>query len=388
VAAIKDSHPRTHRMMDLLYQEKLFQKVRSERGSVQFPIKPDSAFEKLINGVESLMEGSESTKQKKLFLCWVPNQSRSESLSLYLGAECYYTKTYFRARGRFLRYILSPPRYVVQGVESLIALMRIRPNLIFVPNPPIFASVVAFVYCLFTNARFVTDTHTAAFDRTRWRCFLWLYRYLGRRALTNILHNTPLEDKVASWGLPTFCIGDFPFYLNSNRNYHFKKGFNIVVVCIFDQDEPISEVIEATSSLPEVNFYVTGSLKDAPRQVLENKPSNVLFTDFLPFEEYIALLKGSDVVVSLTTKDFTLQNGALEALELERPVITSNWPVLRKVFNKGTIHIDNTAAGLVSAINDMRNRHNFYINDIKLLKNDVNRKWQKQFKEFSILINS
>jgi len=334
------------------------------------------------------MNGTDSQTQRLLFICWDPKHTRTDSLAHYLGAKCYYTRNYFIPRCRVLRYTLSPLRYLAQSFETLFALRRKRPDIILVPNPVIFASLIAWFYCLFNNARFVTDTHTAAFSRARWRCFLWLYRFLGRRALTNILHNKPLEERVRCWGLPTICIGEFPFHLKTSCSYDFKKGFNVVVVCIFAEDEPISEVVEAARCLADVNFYITGSIKHAPRKCLENKPTNIKFTDFLPLEEYIALLKGCDVVVSLTTQDFTLQNGALEALELERPIITSDWPVLWEVFNKGTIHINNTPASLVSAITEMRTQHDQYLTDIKCLKVDVNRKWQKQLSELSQLINS
>ena len=334
------------------------------------------------------MKSTEAEKLKRLFVCWVPNQTRSASLSLYLGAECYYPRTYFRPPGRVLRYILSPLRYLVQGIETFFALLGKRPDLILVANPPIFASLVVWFYCLFTKARFVTDTHTGAFDRPRWRCFLWLYRFLGKRALTNILHNDPLTKRVACWGLPAVCIGNFPFHLKTDRHYHFMEGFNIVVVCSFDEDEPIYKVIEAARCLPDVNFYITGSLKAAPKQIKENRPTNTILTDFLPVDEYVALLKGADVVVCLTTKDLTLQSGAQEALELERPIITSDWPVLCEAFYRGTIHIDNTSAGLISAIKEMRDRHGVYLNEIKRLRTEQHEQWQKRIADFDQLISS
>jgi hypothetical protein len=113
----------------------------------------------------------------------------------------------------------------VQGVETFLVLLKKRPDVIFVQNPPIFAALVVWFYCLFTSANFVTDTHTGAFDRWRWKRFLWLYRFLGRRATMNILHNEPLSRKVVEWDLPAISIGDFPFHLTSDRVYPFCKGF-------------------------------------------------------------------------------------------------------------------------------------------------------------------
>ena len=52
----------------------------------------------------------------------------------------------------------------------------------------------------------------------------------------------------------------------------------------------------------------------------------------------------------LTTRDNTMQRGACEALSLSRPIVTSDWPLLRSYFAQGTVHVDNTAAGIRSGI--------------------------------------
>jgi glycosyltransferase involved in cell wall biosynthesis len=45
-----------------------------------------------------------------------------------------------------------------------------------------------------------------------------------------------------------------------------------------------------------------------------------------------------------------MQRGAYEAMALEKPLITSNFGVLRETFCDGTIHVDNSAAGIAAAI--------------------------------------
>jgi hypothetical protein len=45
-----------------------------------------------------------------------------------------------------------------------------------------------------------------------------------------------------------------------------------------------------------------------------------------------------------------MQRGAYEAMALEKPLITSNWPLLRQTLNKGTIHVENTASAIAAGI--------------------------------------
>jgi glycosyltransferase involved in cell wall biosynthesis len=127
-------------------------------------------------------------------------------------------------------------------------------------------------------------------------------------------------------------------------------GTNVLAVNTFMFDEPLGEVIEAARRAPEVTFHVTGRVESHPERVPADQPPNLRFTGFLPDEDYFALMKEADAVMCLTTRDHTMQRGACEALSIGRPIITSDWPLLRDYFHKGTIHVDNTAASIVEAV--------------------------------------
>lgn len=315
-------------------------------------------------------------KKKQVFISWTVDSTRSDSLAYHLGANCYHIHYFKLSR---LRMLYAPLKYVLASFKTVSILNKERPEVILVQNPPPFAILVVWLYCLFSNAVFITDSHTGAFDRWRWKQFLWLYRFLAKRALVNIIHNKPLEQLVAEWGVPTITIGDIPFHLKTDIEYPFGEGFNVVVICSYDDDEPIEEVLKAAKRLPLINFYITGNLKVAPKDLSLKISSNVILTDFIPHKEYVALVKGCDVVVCLTKQNFTMQNGAYEAIELERPVVTSNWPVLRETLSKGTIHIDNTADSLVRALEQIRDNYSYYLNEIKILRSERRVVWEKSF---------
>ena len=70
------------------------------------------------------------------------------------------------------------------------------------------------------------------------------------------------------------------------------------------------------------------------------------YVGYLPDEEFYGLLEAAHAVMSLTTQDHTFQSGASEALWLGKPIITSDWPLLRAYFDRGTVHVDNTVQGI------------------------------------------
>lgn len=313
------------------------------------------------------------TKQKRVFITWANQDSRAKSLAYHLEAE-----NYFIYSLNINKKTLSPLKYILNTFITLRLLNKENPDVIFVINPPVFGILVVWIYCIFHDSTYVVDTHSVAFTAKLWSMFLWLYRFLSKRALINILHNKTLEQKVANWGVSTANIGDVIYQMKIGKNYPFRKGFNVVFVSLFSGDEPLEEVIEAARKTPSVNFYITGSLRLAPRSIIKEVPDNIIFTDFLPDEEYGALLKGSDIVICLTKDDNTMQNGAYEALTLGRPIITSNWPVLRNMYYKGAICVDNTSESIVSAINKIRHDYSHYIKEIKELQVEFKSTCQKK----------
>ena len=73
-------------------------------------------------------------------------------------------------------------------------------------------------------------------------------------------------------------------------------------------------------------------------------------TGFIPDAEYLGLLRGADAILVLTREDHTMQRGGYEAVALEKPLITSHWSLLREVFSRGTVHVDNSVASIVAAV--------------------------------------
>ena len=184
---------------------------------------------------------------------------------------------------------------------------------------------------------------------------------------------------VREWGGKSFIISDVPidFELHSSRIS--TKSKSIAVVASFMFDEPIEEIFESARINPSVNYYVTGNYKKAPKKTIEHTPENVYLQGFMKRSDYIYLLLSTDAVMALTTRDFTMQRGAYEALSLERPIITSDWDILKESFGAAAVYTDNTAQSIKECVRKLFNDHPKYLEAAQVQR-------KKRRREFEIVV--
>jgi glycosyltransferase involved in cell wall biosynthesis len=194
------------------------------------------------------------------------------------------------------------------------------------------------------------DAHTGIFRHRLWSWSLPLQRFLSRRAVATVVTGDHLASEVESWGARAVKVQDVALDLDPAGEAVRRDGFHVVFICTYSVDEPVGAVVEAARRLPGVVFTFTGDPSYAPRGFREGLPANVRLTGFLPDRDYLALLRGADALLVLTDEDHTMQRGGYEAMALEKPLITSRWPLLEEVFSRGTLHVDNTPAGIAAAV--------------------------------------
>ncbi|HEY0736723.1 MAG TPA: glycosyltransferase [Herpetosiphonaceae bacterium] len=314
--------------------------------------------------------------RRSLFLVWGPpsHGPRSRVLARELGIESLHYIYSTTRRGL----LAAPLKYSYQALATFALLLRERPRLVFVQSPPSFAVLAVFVYCLLSGARYVVDAHSDALQRRIWTWPGWLHRGLARRAITTIVTNEHMHDTIQSWGGNAFVLRDIPTTFKQSGVYPLGQGFNVVFVNTFARDEPLREVLAAARSLPEVQFYITGRKGRAQPEDLAAAPPNVHFTDFLPDEDYYALLASVQAVMCLTTRDHTMQRGACEALSLGTPIITSDWPLLRSYFGDGAAYVQNTSAGICEGIQALQSSYDEYQRALKAVQATQRHTWQSQ----------
>jgi glycosyltransferase involved in cell wall biosynthesis len=282
-------------------------------------------------------------------------------------------------RGRYV----APFKYLAQAFMTLFLLIRHRYRLVFIQDPPIFAALPVYIYGLFTGTRFVIDSHTDALQASWWEWTLPLHRFLERRAITTVVTNDQLREMIEGWGERGFTLQDPPAQFNIPETTVLpESALNIVMVSTADYDEPVEEVLDAARQLPTVDFYITGDFTRSPRlqQIVDGAPDNAHFTGYLR-EGYFALLAAADVVMCLSTEDNTFLSGDNEALWLGKPIITSDWPLLRAYFDQGTIHVDNSTESIVQAVVSMRDDLPAFKAGIQTLQKVRRAEWEERMNE-------
>jgi glycosyltransferase involved in cell wall biosynthesis len=324
------------------------------------------------------------TESQVIFLVWAAptfgsGRSRLLAKELQMPAPIHLYST--RWKGAWT----APLRYVFHGMQTLRLLFQKRPRVVIVQSPPSFAVLFVALYCKITNSRYVVDAHSDAFQRGIWTRPKWLYDWITRNAALTLVTDHFFRTMIEQKGGRAMVLRD-PVASAPLSPIQRQEQFSVTVVNTFAQDEPLEAVLQAAAGLPDVRFSVTGKRSRANPDLLQQASSNVVFTDFLPNESYYQLLRSSHAVMSLTTRDHTLQCGACEALSLERPIITSDWPLLREYFSSGTVHVDNTPVGIRQGIESLKQDYSRYEAEVVELRQMRRQEWQQQSAKLAELI--
>lgn len=283
---------------------------------------------------------------KVTYISWAESCSRSDHTARELGGRSH--KVYLSRYGSRPTTIMF--KYIGQWRMTLRLLRQDRPGAVFVMTPPVFAALPAFWYAWRHGARVVLDAHTAAFLHPRWRYLQWLQGALCRRAATTLVHNEHQAALVRGMGAHATVVRDIPIVYDAVEPFARPGAPAIAVVCSFNYDEPIAEILEAARLTPGVRFFMTGNPEYMAPDLKLKVPVNVTLTGFLSDEAYAGLVRGADAVMTLTTRDHTMLRAAYEAIYQGTPVIVSDWPLLRAAFDKGAVHVDNSASAIATAV--------------------------------------
>ncbi len=128
---------------------------------------------------------------------------------------------------------------------------------------------------------------------------------------------------------------------------------HILFVCSFENDEPVEAIqlsIAELSELWRIPCIVTGRFAAQKLGTELSASPFVQCPGFLPYKQYLCLLKRAAVVVVLTTDDDCLVCGGYEALAAERPLVLSDTKVLQQVFGKSAIYTSNQGTAVTCAV--------------------------------------
>jgi glycosyltransferase involved in cell wall biosynthesis len=321
---------------------------------------------------------------ERIFLTWLPFSSRSETLARNFLAQPIYFG--YLAGGKNLFRIGL--RYALMTFHTMILVLFRRPKLVLVMNQPVFLPLTIYIMAKLLRFKYVVDSHSGLFNKAEWSWALPLMKSVYRHSLFSIVTNQEHRQLVESYGakveiLGALTVGDEPVVAFNRSD---KPCF--VVIGTFAADEPLEEMMAACKQVLEAQFYVTGSLKKAPPELLSAAPANVIFTDFQPRANYIGLVQATDAAIILVKFDNVMQRGAYEAMSWGIPIITSDWQILRESFTRGTLFVDNTPQDIVRAIRELMAKKKDYKAEIIALREEKRLVWEDHIAKINTFIAS
>lgn len=271
----------------------------------------------------------------RLWVTWESHR-RSKELALEFGSK-YYPLVYDAVR---------PLRYIVLSGRTIILLVKEKPDMVFCQNPSIVLTSLLTLLKQVFRYKLIVDRHSnfkleyRDLKSLKWMVFHLLSRWTVKNADLTIVTNEELKRLCESMGGRAEVLQDklpdlSAEYLRMPPS--FMKNMEktqVMFVTMFDPDEPINEIIEAGKSLTDCVCYLTGNYRKRYSDSVAKKYSEheVLFTGFIPDEDYLSLMENVDLVVVLTKKDLILNCGAYEAISMNKALILSDTPTLRGYF--------------------------------------------------------
>ena len=280
------------------------------------------------------------------FVSWIGYHGRSQGFIDRLGLTPIYV-SYLRQRD----IISAPFKYGPSFASTLRRLHKVKPEVVFVMDPPVFSVAAVFAYCRPRRIPYLMDCHSGVFNSPKWRWALPLQRYFGRRAAGVIVTNPVHLEEVASWPAKGVIVGDPPPILESGPAKPTPASPPwIFVIGVFGKDEELPRVLEAAARLPGVGFRISGDTRRAEKAWLDDHPDNVTFTGFLSNEDFWSHVRGASAILTLTTREDTILRGGWEAMFMEQPLITSGTAALRRYFSRGTVFVDHDPAAIAAGV--------------------------------------
>lgn len=319
---------------------------------------------------------------KTVFISWMPHNWRSQVL-----AEAVCARNYFVHYFKFKRARYAPAKYILQFFKTLSILSAEKPTAIIVATPPVFAAFAVYLYARIAKKPFMIDAHTGSFLDPKWRWSRGIHAFFSRRAISTIVTNDYLYKVVSgAWrGKALVIPGTIPdpeeLPPGKLSCISMSGKLNVAVPCSFSGDEPIAEILEAAEGLEDqVTLYITGDSGSAAPNLVSRYESNVILTGFLSRKEYSALLHSVDAIMVLTKRDHTMQLGGYEAVAVAKPLITSDWDVLKKYFSQGTLYVDNTPEDIRAKLRLLLSRREYkrLVKEMKSLKCRRTQEWEEQ----------
>jgi len=260
---------------------------------------------------------------------------------------------------------LAPIRYLLQGLVTTFKLLRRKPLIVIAQNPPVFAPLACLFYRRLTKTRLVVDHHCIWSEKTITypiaRNFIRLFEKVVVRLVDlNLTPNPIWTQRVLSLGAKkaTTLIDfvDSGRWDQSREDERTTLGGGPMLVVAPCGGHPLEHpeiLIEAMRNIDNAVLIVTGDEKLAKRlkaSLKEHPQENVVITGYLSESKYAQLIRTCTAVANISDEPNTIPYFIYEAISTGRPVISSDNPAIRSIFDNYILIVPKNTPELVRKV--------------------------------------
>lgn len=281
-------------------------------------------------------------------------------------------------------------RYLLNIIETIKILNENRPLIVIAMFPSIFLTL--FLLALKPKYRFklVIDLHTIIADfhshkslkqKFISRIYNLIFIYLLKKVEMIIVTNEGYKSKILKINRNVLVLPDnIPDYTEPEK-VDLEGAFNILYICSYSQDEPYEEILGLDNKIEkDIKIYVTGDYTKSRIKIKKQQYNNIIFTGYLSDKDYVKMLYSVDASIVLTNYENCLVCGAYESIAAGTPLILSNKKALRNYFSKGIVYTKNNKESILKAINIIRDSKEMYSYQIKKLRTELNKAYDRKIK--------
>jgi hypothetical protein len=315
------------------------------------------------------------TARPEIAVCtWARNEGHARDIAGALDADF----AGFARRGSGARWV-APLRWITASVRMTVWLARRRPRRVVVSNPPIFAPLIGWLYCVVARGVLAIDSHPASFGASGdiWGRFLWLHAFISRRARVTLVAADQYAELATRWGGRPLVLHEPPPTWTVAPPAVPGPRPRVLFVTVFDADEPIDAIVDAAGALDDCDVVITGDTRRAPAGVVARARKWVTFSGWLDEERFVGELEKADVVVCLTSSPHAVLRSASEARYAQRVTVMSDQPALREAFAPA-VFCTNDAPGIVAGVRQALREHDEWRRRSSDARDQLLNRWDEQ----------
>lgn len=276
---------------------------------------------------------------RRVFLAWGRIGRRTRELADILKAR--------------LTYIPGKPPYLRAWSETSRILSEISPRIVILqlPQGPLLLRAIMLKKKL--GYTLVADVHTGFSIYESWKSLILNkpFHKLLKYCELVIAHNDTFREhliknkKIDPRKVITVYdpFPRIPEHLKKPANIDIESYEYVVFPATWDPDENLEYILKeylSSTASKQYKLIITGNYHR--RIKLANKikriSDKIILTGFIKSEEYYWILKNSRLIITGTTREYTMLSSIWEAIALEKPFVTNYTQTLKNILEKNTLY--------------------------------------------------